>query len=494
MCLTACGASPHESILEVSAGEGLSGELPRLLPATPLPEGWTVREVDGRQGSKRPRLDLTWEAAASVSQVGQGQVVIRRRWLSPAIDFYDPRYSLSQAEARAIGLVDLEGIKLPERACAVDGRFPGEEGYPFEEVLVARLEGAGLDEGGSVAAWFKRLGAEAARSPEPEPFLMDAAGDMQIGPEEAPWLAKGEDGLARLFGGMKGELKRPAILVGNLEMPITARGEANPRKRFQFRAPPGTTAALKAAGFDLLLFANNHTLDFGSEGFEDSLADAKASGLPLVGVGDSSAAALMPQRLAAPGFSATDSMSFIGFGNFPAENRGFTTEEAAAGADKAGINADEDATVDVIKREAQAGNYVVLLCHGGAEYRFEPTAQIVARYRRFVDAGARIVLGSHPHLLQGAEAYHGGLIAYSLGNFLFTGEAEPPNALESALLELLCYKGELRGIGLVPVRASIKGTDRSASPDATVAAFARRSAALPVTFPVSGGRRDSPRP
>jgi poly-gamma-glutamate synthesis protein (capsule biosynthesis protein) len=238
-------------------------------------------------------------------------------------------------------------------------------------------------------------------------------------------------------------------------------------------------AALGRAGFDLLLFANNHAFDYGDAAFEDSLAEAKAAGLPLVGAGKNIAEALEGRRLSAPGMGRTGMMRFIGFGSFPTERSGFTTAEAAAGPDKAGINADEAATLAAIRAGVDEGDFVVVLAHGGSEYRFEPSREIERRYRGFIDAGAGLVLGSHPHLLQGAESYGEGLIAWSLGNFLFTGEAEPEPALESAILQLLFYRGKIRGLGLRPVFAGIKGTELSTAPARIVSDFNSRCRAEP---------------
>jgi poly-gamma-glutamate synthesis protein (capsule biosynthesis protein) len=273
------------------------------------------------------------------------------------------------------------------------------------------------------------------------------------------------------------------ILVGNLEGSITLATEGNPRKRFQFRMPPGTSAGLKAAGFDLVLLGNNHVLDFGPAGFSDTLADTEAAGLPTVGAGLTSAKALATRHLGIAGRSGAG-VSFIGFASFPAERYGFTTEEAEAGPAKAGVNADVAATLKAIRTEAAKGSFVVVLAHGGSEYRFEPAPEIRARYRSFIDAGAGLVLGTHPHLLQGVEAWDGGIIAYSLGNFLFTGEREPEEALHSALLSFLVYRGRVRGFAPTAIEAGYAGSGLDESGGrATIEAFAARCASLALPLP-----------
>jgi poly-gamma-glutamate synthesis protein (capsule biosynthesis protein) len=157
---------------------------------------------------------------------------------------------------------------------------------------------------------------------------------------------------------------------------------------------------------------------------------------------------------------------------------GFTTEEAAAGVERPGINADEEATVAAISAAASAGETVVALAHGGAEYVAAPPPYLRERYRRFARAGAALVLGSHPHVLQGVEAEGSSLIAYSLGNFLFTGLEEPPQSVRSAALDFLVYAGRARGLRLVPVLVSPSGTALDPDRAAAERRFASLCAAL----------------
>ncbi|MBL8968013.1 MAG: CapA family protein, partial [Spirochaetaceae bacterium] len=424
----------------------------------------------------RPRASLRWRAtglaesgAASTGAGGAGsaegpaaaraaEVVLGRRPLALAAPFDHPRYSLSLAEAREarppLRPLPLEDIGLPERAVAVEGRWPGEPGYPFEEELVLCLEAAPR----AIEAWARGLGraVRKAGAPAPRPdagLTIGAVGDIAVSDTDAALLAAGKGGLGRLLGPVLPLLAGPDILAGNLEGVVSGLGEPNPRKRFRFRFDPAAPRVLAEAGFDLLLFANNHGFDFGPEGFADSLANLEASGLPFVGAGRDLQAAAAPLRLPSrPGFA------FVGFALYPDERYGFTAAEAAAGPGRPGVASDEAAAIASIREAAAKGDFVVVLAHGGSEYRFEPDEALRRRYRRFVDAGARLVLGSHPHVLQGAEAYSGALIAYSLGNFLFTADEEPPEAQKSALLEVFVAGGAVRGFKLEPVLSLGSGT------------------------------------
>ena len=141
----------------------------------------------------------------------------------------------------------------------------------------------------------------------------------------------GEGGLKKLLGTALKELKRPDIMVGNLEGPVSSRGRGNPRKRFQFRFPPDSCGALKSAGFDLLLFANNHIFDFGEEAFTDSLLDAKKAGLPLVGAGMTLDEALQGASVSAPGLGEKNQIRFIGFADYRMRPEGLPRRKGGRG-------------------------------------------------------------------------------------------------------------------------------------------------------------------
>ncbi len=175
----------------------------------------------------------------------------------------------------------------------------------------------------------------------------------------------------------------------------------------------------------------------------------------MVGAGADLAEAAAPRFMTL----ASNRLAFVGYAFFPNESLGFTIANAAAGRDREGISADEVAAMDSVRAAEAAGATVVVLAHGGFEYGQKPSRAARALYARFVDAGAALVLGSHPHLLQGCEARSGSLIAYSLGNFLFTEEREPPAAVKSAILDFLVYRGAVRGILIHPLLAGFDATE-----------------------------------
>ncbi len=232
-----------------------------------------------------------------------------------------------------------------------------------------------------------------------------------------------EEGAAAPFSGVVSTLSEADLLVANLECAISDRGEPQP-KRYTFRAPPAAAESLALAGFDVVGLANNHALDYGPEALADTLAILAQYGIAPVGVGPNAAAARAPVVIERRGLR----VAFLAYVDVPVETRtGFDTRrwiatESAPGVAWADV---EHISADVQAARAQA-DVVVVLLHAGWESHAIIRAQRVAA-RAAIDAGAALVLGSHPHVLQGVERYADGLIVYSLGNFVFDGFTFPEN-------------------------------------------------------------------
>ena len=96
----------------------------------------------------------------------------------------------------------------------------------------------------------------------------------------------------------------------------------------------------------------------------------------------------------------------------------------------------------------------MVLVHGGVEWSAFPSGEQKMLYRRIVRNGADLVVGSHPHVLQGMEVYGNGLIAYSLGNFLFPGMEGTPGGTDSVILRVGVWRGKTRYVQAFGVRLS----------------------------------------
>ncbi len=196
------------------------------------------------------------------------------------------------------------------------------------------------------------------------------------------------------------------IVFGNLECPVTMRGVKQP-KTWNFRAPARNLAALKP--FTLVGLANNHSWDYGERGFLDTLDALKKAKLPYVGGGKDRAEAEALRVIVSSGVR----VGFMAFtSTFP--------KEAWAKRRKPGVAySDFSRFPEVIRKARKECDTLVVSFHGGTELAQEPNEIQQAFARAAIDAGADLVLGHHPHVLQPLELYRGKVILYSLGNFLF---------------------------------------------------------------------------
>jgi poly-gamma-glutamate synthesis protein (capsule biosynthesis protein) len=234
------------------------------------------------------------------------------------------------------------------------------------------------------------------------------------------------------------ELAAADLTFGNLESPVCRAGQAVP-KPVVFRAAPERLAALTAAGFDLVSLGNNHVLDYGRAGLVETMRHLTAQGLRFVGAGRTAAAARSPVILERRGLR----IAFLGFS-------AFLPEGVLLQPEKPGVAwLDPEAVEAHLGRARGQAEVVVVSLHWGVEYRSQPTERQRAWAHRFVQAGADLILGHHPHVVQGVEVYRGALIAYSLGNFVFDSPSRQVST--TALLECdLAAEGVVRA-ELVPL-------------------------------------------
>jgi poly-gamma-glutamate synthesis protein (capsule biosynthesis protein) len=453
---------------ELAAESSLKSRLTALVDAFPPPSSW-IRVQSGEKVDAI--IELTTEPRSPSSSFAG------RRYRAAAVALSDTRYSVKKDEAVQLGLVPLEDILPPRRALAVEDTWPGERGYPFDEELFLTIRNTrstsySYSPRSAIGAWLVSA-AGAAELIWGAPCTLAAAGDFQTAERHGRFLT--EDGIDKLLrGGIIDRIRKADIAVVNFEGVASNRGEPNPKKRFHFKMPPHSACALKDAGFDVALLANNHVFDYGDEALFDTLDNFKTARLAVVGAGRNIEEASEPAIFTVPAYGR---IRVFGFASFPQESLGFTTDDAAAGPTKPGINADEERTIESIRRAAAEGDTVVVLAHGGAEYVMWTSREIKKRYARFAEAGAALVIGGHPHVLQGIAAEGDSLIAYSLGNFLFTGLEEPEISVPGALVEFLLYKETVRGFRIHPVVVGIEHT----SSDPSRAAAERRFSSLCVS-------------
>jgi poly-gamma-glutamate capsule biosynthesis protein CapA/YwtB (metallophosphatase superfamily) len=194
----------------------------------------------------------------------------------------------------------------------------------------------------------------------------------------------------------------------NLECPISDQGR-NLHHLYSFRADPRALEGLKAAGFDIVSLANNHAYDWGPAALLDSMERLRTAGIRSVGAGQNILAAHYPVLMNVDGLR----IAFFAYVDID-------PKEATAGVDRPGVAWLDPAQVLADIRFARPLADLVIVCpHWGVEYAVKPARDQVEFAHRMIDAGADLIVGSHPHVVQPLEAYHDRWIAYSLGNFVF---------------------------------------------------------------------------
>jgi poly-gamma-glutamate synthesis protein (capsule biosynthesis protein) len=199
--------------------------------------------------------------------------------------------------------------------------------------------------------------------------------------------------------------------VVNLESPVTTRGE-RVTKPFNFRMHPRFLSALTGGGIDIVSIANNHIYDYGPRGLLDTISYLDSVGVRHVGAGRNSLEAYRPVIDTIRGRKVAF-LAYYGGGEAP-----------GAGKSSPGVaRRDLELVCRDIRRLRDEGSscYIVVILHWGTERATAPDGAQVAFAHALIDAGADAIVGHHPHVLQGIERYGRGVIAYSLGNFVFGG-------------------------------------------------------------------------
>jgi poly-gamma-glutamate synthesis protein (capsule biosynthesis protein) len=260
-------------------------------------------------------------------------------------------------------------------------------------------------------------------------------------------IRNGAEGLHTIFQDTLPILRQQDLLIGNLEGTVTRHSVAIP-KSYNFRFSPLVLPWLREAGFDYLSITNNHSYDYGSKGFLDTLHHLKESGLHTSGAGKTPQEAYPPTELSIKG----STISILSTAAYPQEKNGFDgRSQAQVTDDRPGIIFSGPRVLETLRSTSSPDNIDIMVAHGGEEWHSSPSEEQRQFYRAGIDAGADIVFAHHPHVLQGMEAYRGGLIAYSLGNFIFPGMYEMPYAEESLILSAGFYGGRLLYLQPYPV-------------------------------------------
>lgn len=241
-----------------------------------------------------------------------------------------------------------------------------------------------------------------------------------IGNHTLPYLDK--YGYAYPFQATASILQSGDMAFANLESPFTENGTPF-EKKFTFKVHPKYVSGLIDAGIDVVTLANNHILDFGLEGLANTIATLDSAGILFCGAGMAKQDAQAPAIFKTNGFR----IAVLGYSmTFP--------EEFWASDTSGGTNYPYEKNLErSIQQCNSIADFTVVTFHWGRESTFFPKEYQKRFAHRSIDLGADLVLGHHPHVLQGLEIYKNRLIAYSLGNYAFSSYST--KATESMILK-----------------------------------------------------------
>ncbi|NUP13302.1 MAG: CapA family protein [Polyangiaceae bacterium] len=277
--------------------------------------------------------------------------------------------------------------------------------------------------------------AVVASTPEEPTLTISAVGDCTLGDpagtERAPgsfhkvFVENGED-LARPFSGVQTVLGADDLTIANLEGTLTT---ANAREgtAFSFRGKPEFAKMLSLGSVDIVNLANNHSYDCGPRGLSDTRESLRAANIGYFGVGD------------------IDTRIVKGI---EVHNLGYTGGKLDV----------RDEMAKAVRKLKRDDNLVIVSFHWGNEGSHESSDVQQTLGRAAIQAGADLVLGHHPHVLQGIEEYQGKKIVYSLGNFVFGGNGHPDD-LDSMIFQAKFTKkaGKVVPLGYEVVPVSFSG-------------------------------------
>jgi len=240
------------------------------------------------------------------------------------------------------------------------------------------------------------------------------------------------------------ELQKADILFGNLEGPISDKG-TKVGSIYSFRNDPKSIEGLTFAGFDVISLANNHVFDYGREALEDTLLRLKTAGIDYLGAGFNEKEAYSPiiKEL------NDTKIAFLAYTNLGPETW-------KAGEENSGIAWISENNLETIKRDIEKvkkeSDILIVSLHSGEEYQKTPTQFQIEFSRAFIDAGADLVIGHHPHIIQPNEKYKDGWIFYSLGNFVFDQNFSE-ETMRGQILKVLIENGKIKEV--VPINIKI---------------------------------------
>lgn len=277
---------------------------------------------------------------------------------------------------------------------------------------------------------------EAAPVDSLESVRLLAGGDVMLGSWIEPLIL--DRGYNYPFVHLDSIIKKADVVFCNLEAPFGSSGTAY-EKTYTFRVKPDLVRILNEGNIGVVSLANNHMMDFGVEALKSTMEVLNDHHIKFSGAGLNLQEARQPARLVAKGYHFTFASYSL---TFPQE---FWATDSSAGT----CFPSHSFVFRDLKKFKNDSDVLVVSFHWGQELTNIPKEYQIELAHQVIEAGADLVLGHHPHVIQGLEIYKGKVIAYSLGNFIFGSYSE--NARESMLLEFQAGKNGIEQCRIYPI-------------------------------------------
>ncbi|MFP3904700.1 MAG: CapA family protein [Armatimonadota bacterium] len=286
-------------------------------------------------------------------------------------------------------------------------------------IVQAGCQQSGTGAGGTLSAGTAASAdePEIITPPQPKPrFTMVAVGDIMLDRNVAKAIQ--DNGYRSILEKVRELTRSPDVTFANLECPLSDEGPHAPSKYCIFRAPPETAEVLADGGIDIVSLANNHTLNAGRKGVLNTLDTLEKHGIAYAGCRRDRDNCWEPTYLAAGDYT----LGFMACTDLAFEHGSYC---------KVG---DREVFAGRIAEAAEHCDFLFVSVHWGHEYHSEASSSQQNLAHFIIDSGADVVLGHHPHTLQGIEVYKGRPILYSMGNFVF--DQREGERMESAIFHL----------------------------------------------------------
>lgn len=286
----------------------------------------------------------------------------------------------------------------------------------------------------------------AAAAPGTE-ITVALAGDVHFFERTQSRLNAGTEGA---LGPIGKTLAAADLAMVNLESAITERGTPE-NKTYHFRAPAKALTELQSTGIDVVGMANNHAVDYGKVGLEDSIAAVRNPPIGVVGIGKDAEQAYRPFVKNVKGVK----VAFLA----ASQVQDITNQLYQAGNAKPGIATalQTDRLVRAVREAKAQADVVIVYMHWGIEGDKCPSADQKSVTRKLADAGAAAVLGTHAHVMQGAGWLGDTYVGYGYGNFLWYGTSPYPNSDDTGVATLTIKDGKVVGEKFTPASIDKRG-------------------------------------